>query len=555
MGQTSNLLILLAVVLSSARDNWQHQRALADTLGSTSASYPIIADPAMPHVKSACGNVTLFAMNFTTYATESFEWAPLPCMRRAATRILISVFCNVSAGRQFDRSLYIALGGATVFAGTTSEPGKQASPSWRVSADITEYFSLLESGGNGTVRLDTIVNQKYNGVPFCTANILLFSQPGPTPPDIVIPLGSNTNVLSKRFPALPKTASAAYISYQAQGQQDDEFWWSCVPSRFADLLKNCPGTSYRHLNISTSKSTVALVPVQPYVFSGGVDPFLWIPTPAPQMLHLLSQRISLPVGHFAPDADEHEITLSVGPLENVNSFWQLSGSLFVFLDPAVETRGIESHTEPSAAFTVTTDIDNRTISGKISVNASTFSETVGFVTYRNGTKQDSSFRSELSFGNVQFYQDEGSQVLVIQECDYRHFDNNVIQRRNYPLLSNTSTLVAANNSNQTIQRTVMKLGYESNHFDEGRNFSSAISNWVNASDVLILTKQADGSYTISGGKPQQSKQVYAYADSAANCYHATVEAVNGTLTGHTIECNQLADWVDPYIGETAPPKN
>ena len=320
-----SVLLLLAVSASSApvRDfgrGWETQTSFAASRGAPRAMArdPAEADPTLPVPGKLCSSTQLFSLDFRSYDTHRFQFGvPEKCLQEGHTRILLDLQCNVSAGRQFDRSIYISIGGALVFAGTTQEPSNRTAPEWHAQADLTSFYALLSTNASqleGSVQLGTIVNDKYNGVPFCRAELQLYSAPTPRQPDLIIPFGTGKTQLTSGPISLPTNASNAYLILTAQGQLGDEFWWSCVPDEYAQILESCPGGAYRHLNVTVGTVSVYM-PLQPYLFSGGVDPYLWRPILAPQTLHLLPHILPLPVGFFDTSAPT-TIEISVGPTPN-----------------------------------------------------------------------------------------------------------------------------------------------------------------------------------------------------------------------------------------------
>jgi len=246
---------------------------LCEQASTASFPDPFVADPPMPLLSSShlCQRVELFDDAFSDFRTKdfSFSLAEKCLMDVKNTRLLLSVEVNVTEGRQFDRSCYIEIGGAIVFAGTTQEPEQKIAPSWLVTADITEYFALLRAGNNsGTVSLANGVTSFYNGMIYGKAHVSIYIAPTISkhaPPDYVIPLGtaSSSKLSASLSPAdLPSFASSAYISFQAQGQQGDEFWWSCVPTNESEALGSCGGTAYRNIAITIGGDSL-LFPVMP----------------------------------------------------------------------------------------------------------------------------------------------------------------------------------------------------------------------------------------------------------------------------------------------------
>ena len=59
---------------------------------------------------------------------------------------------------------------------------------------------------------------------------------------------------------------------------------------------------------------VSLSPIFPYVFTGGIDPYLWKPNPGVQTLHMLPLRLDLsPLAPLLNDNQVHQFEISNGP--------------------------------------------------------------------------------------------------------------------------------------------------------------------------------------------------------------------------------------------------
>ncbi|HEX8894310.1 MAG TPA: peptide-N4-asparagine amidase, partial [Terriglobales bacterium] len=68
---------------------------------------------------------------------------------------------SVYAGRQFDRTAEVWVGGTNVYFGTTAEPSRMVERSWHVESNLTEYTPLFAIPQQGRVDLGNLVNQTY----------------------------------------------------------------------------------------------------------------------------------------------------------------------------------------------------------------------------------------------------------------------------------------------------------------------------------------------------------------------------------------------------------
>jgi hypothetical protein len=184
-----------------------------------SFAFPITADPPVASGTLVC-SVPLFNVSFTSFSGVNFSFVPPSCFRSGKSRLVLSLSCSVTAGRQFDRTVVVFVEDVLLMMGTTSEPRKDASPAWNVSADVTDYVSVIYRDGgkrNGQVKLGTVVDSTYNGVPSCSAKMQVFAADLATaPPDFVIPLHSSTSGALSSIVALPLAASRVSLVVVAQ---------------------------------------------------------------------------------------------------------------------------------------------------------------------------------------------------------------------------------------------------------------------------------------------------------------------------------------------------
>ena len=112
---------------------------------------------------------------------------------------------------------------------------------------------------------------------------------------------------------------AAYLDVYSQGQSSDEFWYTCVPTGVASILESCTGTAFRETEVAIDGQLAGVAPVFPWIFTGGIDPFLWFPIPGVQTLNFTPYRVNLtPFAGLLSDGKQH--TVSVG-VTNADSYF------------------------------------------------------------------------------------------------------------------------------------------------------------------------------------------------------------------------------------------
>jgi Peptide N-acetyl-beta-D-glucosaminyl asparaginase amidase A len=86
----------------------------------------------------------------------------------------------------------------------------------------------------------------------------------------------------------------------------DEFWCTNAPNDVATELEEYGGTGFRETEISIDGQPAGLAPVYPWIFTGGIDPFLWVPIPGVQTLNFVPYRVDLtPFAALLSNGESH----------------------------------------------------------------------------------------------------------------------------------------------------------------------------------------------------------------------------------------------------------
>ncbi|MGH6877061.1 MAG: peptide-N4-asparagine amidase, partial [Rhizomicrobium sp.] len=296
--------------------------------------------------------------------------------------VVLSVDVSLDAGIQYDRSGTIWIGGVPLWFGTTAEPNPNLGPSWHFERDVTDYTSLLEGSNPGFVLIANYTNGQDTSIITSSAKLLFYPVPaGDTPPvvpDEIIPLaadGGGTVALNTGTDTvaidqtLPTNIAQADLDVFLQGQSNDEFWYTCVPDSLAGELDSCGGGALREGEITVDGAPAGVAPVYPWIFTGGIDPYLWAPIPGVQTLYFKPFRVPLTpfAGVLSNGAIAHQIALSV---YGANGYFSVAGALLLYLDHGgTQTTGsITKNTlggQPSPVVTNTIKTKNGVISGKV----------------------------------------------------------------------------------------------------------------------------------------------------------------------------------------------
>ncbi len=168
--------------------------SLAVAQNYTAPSTPVIgspntvtADPVVPKPSGPSCTVQLFTnLEFADFNPKYFNYTPT-CPGPWKKVVMEGDF-NVTAGRQFDRTAEIWIGGVNIYFGTTAEPSATVPRNWHVESNLTDYSALFAAAQNGRVDLGNLVDMTYTGIIYGSAKLVFY--PADTPPvvaDQVLP--------------------------------------------------------------------------------------------------------------------------------------------------------------------------------------------------------------------------------------------------------------------------------------------------------------------------------------------------------------------------------
>ena len=540
---------LIAFFVFSAGFSYGQTAPIPPQIGSPNT---VTADPAVPRPRTAPCVVPLFVNYvFDNFNAQTFSYAPPANCPGPWAKIVFEANFNVTAGVQFDRTAAIYLGHANIYYGTSAEPGENFGPSWHIERDLTDYSSLFTSTQTGEVDLGNLVNSTYTGIIYGSATVLLYPlaerQHAPDTADAIFPmpdadggaatLNTTTDQLTGTF-TFPTNVERAYLDVLTQSQSNDEFWYTCVPNDVAGELESCGNTAFREAEISIDGTPAGVAPVYPWVFTGGVDPWLWFPLPGVQTLNFVPYRVDLtPFAGVLSNGQQHTVAVSVF---NADSYFLATASLLVYLDHgstqvtgAVTTNTIGAGPNPNVVENLTTNPDG-SIDGSVSVTSARAFEVAGFVNTSHGKVftqvfQDVNFSSVQQFvsTDVQFTQDINQNTRVNSTSLTRVGPQifAYVEQFKYPLVFDINITVNADGSED--QQSTVHQEFDRDVISPG--FISATSNHVDSTDTLVFA--ADGSFSNQGAA---SDQHYTSFDSSGVHYDCSLASANNVLTsiGH-----------------------
>jgi hypothetical protein len=521
------------------------------------------ADPPVtrPHEQPCI--VQLFSgLQFVDFSMHIYQYAPPAACPGPWEKVVFTADFNVTAGRQFDRTAVINLGNVNIYFGTTPEPRHNLSPSWHVERDETDYSALFESPQSGQVILGNIVNSTFTGVISGSAALEFYpthherlrDDPAHTP-DQVLPLvqpnaqgGINepaflftpTDQLATTF-SLPLNVERAYLDVITQSQIGDEFWYTCVPNDVSSELQSCGGTAFREAEVSVDGQPAGVAPVYPWIYTGGVDPFLWEPIPAVQTLNFVPYRVDLtPFAGILSNGQPHTIALSVF---NSNNYFSATATLLIFQDHSSQqvTGAVTENTigiapTPSVNENLVTD-SSGAITGSVTTFSSRNFKVEGYANTSHG-KVNTDVRQTINFKNIQNFTINTAQYVqdISQDTDvesqtitWSGFGSFVsLETFHYPLTMNVGLNFASDGSfdQQTTVSQAFKLDLLSPFF------AGFVENQVNSTDTLNF----NSSGALAGNTGAKSSQSYNSFNTRGRRYSCLLASENNVLTSFSEGC-------------------
>jgi len=539
----------LAVFLIAAAAAAQPTPVTPLTIGSANTA---TADPTVPRPKTTPCRVRLFTdMQFADFSPKFFAYAPPAACPGPWQKVVLEADYSVEAGRQFDRTATLWIGGVNVYFGTTAEPSRPPHPvarAWHIERDLTEYGELLQAPSQGRAELGNLVNSTFTSSLWGTAQIAFYPQSKdeddsrPAVADLVLPIsGSPTGgpvalfdpsaELSATF-QLPRNVERAYLDVVLQHQgANDEFWYTCVPTKLAGELQSCVGTAFREGQLSIDGQPAGVVPIFPWIFTGGVDPFFWRPIPAPQALNFVPYRVDVtPFAGVLSDGQPHRFAIKV---TNNSQFFSTTATLLLYLDhrstqvTGAVTRNTIGAPSPAVNAALSTDLTTGTVSGTVTTTSSRHFVLAGWVQTSHGRIR-TEIAQAIDFSNVQQF--------VSPQSLPETFVQNITQST---AISSTTRVQGGSGSGETSVRMSWPLEMDLTvNIDGSGGFVSQIGkvkeayNRVDSSDDFssLVSNSGEWADTFPTQAGQSGAQRFFSSDSDDHCFSRALSASAGVLT-------------------------
>lgn len=503
----------------------------------------------------------------TSREAKPRRWAYTPPAQCAGpwARVVLEADFSVDAGRQYDRTASLWLDGVNLYYGTTQEPSVKVAPHWHVERNVTDYASLFRTAGHGQVVLNNWVGGKRDSVIHGSARLLFYPATGQSaaaPADLVIGLDGDSNghsvdvqdqtqALSRTF-TLPRNVERVALDLIAQSQAVDEQWFMCIddadvtptrefslgPPNAGDPLEQCGGGNYREVAVSIDGQPAGRAPVYPWIYTGGIDPNLWRPTPGIQTLDFIPYRMDLtPFAALLDNGKPHTVAVRV---LGAHDFFSLAANLLAWRDHGSEvlTGKLTQNTLATQQDTLQPQVQRHfdhgtgnTLHGEVDtlqhsnyVIAGELQTSHGKVVTRIEQRSNFANRQHFDHPSQDTYDQRIDQHTQVVDAIATTTGSDTVLRQHhldYRLLIDIRKQIHAD-SDFTADITVQQ-GYLSKR---GRTENGHEIFWATLDNKLISHSNTDfnaGGTAITGSRGQHGQQSYRFRDSLGSCYARRVE--------------------------------
>lgn len=447
------------------------QKYTAPSTPQVGSANTVTADPKVPRPAGQPCTVQLFSnLDFADFNPKFFSYSA-ECAGPWA-KVVLNADWSVDAGRQFDRTAEIWIGGTNVYYGTTAEPSKTVERSWHTEVELTDYSTLFTAAQGGRVDLGNLVDDTYTSHIHGSAYLQFYPvakhHDAPTVADLVLPmaadatggtvtLNTGSDQLAKTF-TFPANVERAYLDVFAQSQSGDEFWYTCAPNDVAGELFNCGNTAFREGEVSIDGKPAGIAPVYPWIYTGGIDPYLWRPIPGIQALNFEPYRVDLtPFASILSDGSQHTVAVGV---YNANQYFSATATLLLYLDHGSQqvTGALLKDTlgQPTPKVKENIKTNGTAFYGTVSVSSNRGFVVSGFVNTSHG-KVQTEVTQNITFSNAQTYN-----VYV----DGTVFDQTVKQNTNIAARTSTKSSTGLQLDNR-LKAWPLTLKYAYNAYSDG----------------------------------------------------------------------------------------
>ena len=491
----------------------------------TTTSEPETAAPPVPTPDTPHCTVTMadrFPSNDSAGNQQSYTGTLTPPKACAGpwAKVVLTQTISVS-GRQYDRVATLSVGGIEIYHGTTEEPSGSKPTTYTFSKDVTEYSSLLRSSQPYTGGIGNYVTDVYTGNYLQTVTMTYYrataAHPAPRTPDRVVSVADNQNLtpgtpsVTTKLRDLPRNITSGYLETTLEGGGCDEQWFTDVPAALSADYPSaglCGNGPYREADISLDGHPVAATHTFPHIYSGGIVPTLWRPTPAIGTFDLHTESVDVtPFAGLLTDGKQHSVTMS---LQNINDSWLVNGNLFLYTDHhAARTHGALLTDDVAATAPLSTTVSTIDGGERALVTTQRDDVTAGYLVSSQG-RVTTTVRRTMSYRNTDDVTGSGL-VQSVRQSDTGaqtvtttrgHQSTSAVHRYSYPLSVDYSAANFVDDQNFELTGHVVMTRQVSDATTSGRRTATSSSTENVDSDGTLartngVTTESDGHSTSS----------------------------------------------------------
>jgi len=556
--QRSLLVAISVLVVAGTLHSQTSNAAGASSQFQVGSSLEATADPTVPRPNTKPCVVTLLTdQAFENFNNPTYTYTPPAACPGPWAKVVFTGDFSIQPGVQFDRTGQLFLGNVNIYFGTTAEPLQTLTDRWHVERDLTDYSPLFKTSQAGFASLGNIIGEDgLNSIIFGTFKLEFypanFINPAPRTADVVLPVTQNGNdsvTLNNGTPeytetfTLPTNVESAYLDVIAQSQNEEEQWFLSLPDSLSPDFGVGGNTAFRQVDVSIDGAQAGVAPVFPWIYTGGVDPGLWIPIPGVQTLNLLPYRVDLtPFAGVLSNGQPHTIGVTVF---NAYEYFSTVATLLLYEDHGSRkvTGEVTENTltAPNPKLVNDTSVDSSgDITGTVTVTSAQNFTVAGYVNTSHG-RVSTKIEGDVNFSNSQKLLDtatqEGQNVVQTSTVHQKTTTQTgplVTAKEtdvSYPFtLDYIETLESNGNIGQVTTVGQNFLRDETDTLEGFPIFHSNVSNTLTSGDTATFVASPTG-YSLGPNSGQTSKQTYIYQDTLGNCYSRTLTAANNELAG------------------------
>ena len=169
--------------------------------------------------------------------------------------------------------------------------------------------------------------------------------------------------------------------------------------------KAVAGTAFRESEVTIDGTPAGVAPVYPWIYTGGIDPYLWRPIPGVQTMNFKPYRVNLtPFASLLDDGQPHTVALSVF---NADSYFSATASLLLYLDSNSTqfTGAVTENTLAAPAPNITENIhtaQNGNIQGTVNTRSGHNFQISGYINTATGPVT-TTVAQNINFANLQYF--------------------------------------------------------------------------------------------------------------------------------------------------------